>query len=142
VEPAFAVVENVTALLDGWIGIVLRDLAEMGYDATWGVFPASSVGSPHHRERVFLVAHPHGERWREEVFLPLRLSGEKVPQATKREFSGTGIISGAGTWSEGRTIESAVLGVDVRDAHGVDRLKAIGNGQVPAVARLAWETLT
>jgi hypothetical protein len=23
----------------------------------------------------------------------------------------------------------------------VDRLKAIGNGQVPAVARLAWETL-
>jgi hypothetical protein len=24
----------------------------------------------------------------------------------------------------------------------VDRLKAIGNGQVPAVVRLAWETLT
>jgi len=27
-------------------------------------------------------------------------------------------------------------------AHRVDRLKAIGNGQVPAVARLAWEILT
>jgi hypothetical protein len=27
-------------------------------------------------------------------------------------------------------------------AHRVDRLKSLGNGQVPAVARLAWETLT
>jgi hypothetical protein len=26
-------------------------------------------------------------------------------------------------------------------AHGMDRLKAIGNGQVPAVAKLAWEIL-
>lgn len=27
-------------------------------------------------------------------------------------------------------------------AHGVDRLKALGNGQVPAVVALAWRTLT
>jgi hypothetical protein len=27
-------------------------------------------------------------------------------------------------------------------ANRVDRLKAIGNGQVPAVARLAWNVLT
>jgi hypothetical protein len=27
-------------------------------------------------------------------------------------------------------------------AHVVDRLKAIGNGQVPAVAKLAWEILS
>jgi hypothetical protein len=27
-------------------------------------------------------------------------------------------------------------------ANRVDRLKAIGNGQVPAVAALAWRTLT
>jgi len=26
-------------------------------------------------------------------------------------------------------------------AHRVDRLKAIGNGQVPAVVELAWRTL-
>jgi len=26
-------------------------------------------------------------------------------------------------------------------AHRVDRLKAIGNGQVPATAALAWQTL-
>jgi hypothetical protein len=26
-------------------------------------------------------------------------------------------------------------------ANRVDRLRAIGNGQVPAVVRLAWETL-
>jgi hypothetical protein len=27
-------------------------------------------------------------------------------------------------------------------AHLVDRIRALGNGQVPAVVRLAWETLT
>jgi DNA (cytosine-5)-methyltransferase 1 len=29
-----------------------------------------------------------------------------------------------------------------RLAHRVDRLKAIGNGQVPACVKLAWETLS
>ena len=27
-------------------------------------------------------------------------------------------------------------------ARGVDRLRCLGNGQVPAVVRLAWDTLT
>jgi hypothetical protein len=27
-------------------------------------------------------------------------------------------------------------------AHRMDRVRATGNGQVPAVARLAWETLS
>ena len=31
--------------------------------------------------------------------------------------------------------------VDNGVAHRVDRVRATGNGQVPAVARLAWETL-
>lgn len=40
------------------IGAVLGDLADLGFDAEWGVFPASAVGAPHRRDRVFIVARP------------------------------------------------------------------------------------
>lgn len=40
--------------------------------------------------------------------------------------------------NEGEIIRRTAVGIN----HRVDRLKAIGNGQVPAVVRLAWETLT
>lgn len=45
------------------LGRVLGDLASIGYDAQWGVLPASAVGAPHKRARIFLVAHPHGQPW-------------------------------------------------------------------------------
>lgn len=40
------------------VGAVLGDLADLGFDAEWGVLPASAVGAPHHRDRVFIVARP------------------------------------------------------------------------------------
>ncbi|UWZ40199.1 DNA cytosine methyltransferase [Dactylosporangium roseum] len=39
-------------------GAVLGDLADLGYDARWVTVPASDVGAPHRRKRVFIVAHP------------------------------------------------------------------------------------
>ena len=142
VRPRYALVENVTALLDEGIGIVLRDLAEMGYDARWGVLSASAAGSPHHRERVFLVAYAKCVGRQKEVFFPVKLVSGSLPQTSKGEFSRTGCVSGAGPWSDGRQIESAILGLDDRLAGGMDRLAAAGNAQVPAVAALAWQILT
>lgn len=43
------------------LGRVLGDLAEIGYDAVWQVVSASSVGAPHRRERVFVLAWPHAD---------------------------------------------------------------------------------
>lgn len=40
------------------LGRVLGDLSEIGYDAEWSIVSASSVGAPHKRERVFLIAWP------------------------------------------------------------------------------------
>ena len=40
------------------LGRVLGDLAEIGFDAEWTTVPASAVGAPHRRERVFLIAWP------------------------------------------------------------------------------------
>ena len=58
VRPLNAIVENVAALLGRGLGVVLGDLAEIGYDTEWHCIPASAVGAPHRRDRIWIVAHP------------------------------------------------------------------------------------
>ncbi len=66
-RPDFVVVENVAALLARGIDVVLRDLAEIGYDAEWDTISAAAVGAPHLRERVWIVAYPQSERQRPRI---------------------------------------------------------------------------
>ena len=40
------------------LGAVLGDVADLGFDAEWGLFPASGVGAAHRRERCFIIAWP------------------------------------------------------------------------------------
>ena len=56
IRPRWAVMENVSALLGRGLGTVLGDLAAIGYDAEWHCIPASCVGAPHHRDRIWIVA--------------------------------------------------------------------------------------
>ena len=69
VRPTYAVLENVSALLSGdsgrWFQRVLGDLAEIGYDCEWHCIPASAIGAPHRRDRVWIVAYPESQRCRE-----------------------------------------------------------------------------
>jgi DNA (cytosine-5)-methyltransferase 1 len=58
VRPRYAIVENVPMLLGRGLGQVLGDLAEIGYDAEWHCIPASAVGAPHVRDRIWIVAYP------------------------------------------------------------------------------------
>lgn len=59
-RPRYALMENVTGHLSLGFGRVLGDLAEIGFDAEWDCIPAAAVGAPHLRDRIFLVAYPHG----------------------------------------------------------------------------------
>lgn len=43
-------------------GRVVGDLSALGYDAIWTTLPASAVGAPHRRERVFVIAYARGLR--------------------------------------------------------------------------------
>ena len=56
-RPRYVIVENVSALLGRGLGRVLGDLAALGYDAEWHCIPASAVGAPHQRDRVWIVAY-------------------------------------------------------------------------------------
>jgi DNA (cytosine-5)-methyltransferase 1 len=57
-RPRYIIVENVAALLGRGLDRVLGDLATLGYDAEWHCIPASAIGAPHRRDRLWLVANP------------------------------------------------------------------------------------
>jgi DNA (cytosine-5)-methyltransferase 1 len=57
-RPRYVIVENVAALLGRGLGRVLGDLAALGYDAEWDCIPASAIGAPHRRDRIWIVAYP------------------------------------------------------------------------------------
>lgn len=59
VRPSYVIVENVSTLASRGLGVVLGDLAALGYDAEWSMLPACSMGAPQPRRRVFIVAYPH-----------------------------------------------------------------------------------
>ena len=60
-QPKWVLIENVSVLRSRGLDQVLRSLFEIGYDAEWHCIPASAVGAPHRRDRIWIVAYPrHG----------------------------------------------------------------------------------
>jgi DNA (cytosine-5)-methyltransferase 1 len=221
VRPRFAFVENSPVLTRRGLHRVLGDLAEMGYDAEWGVLSAADAqfldGTPvlyHDRYRIWIVAaaayaaEEHGtfagsatpeSGWlgqessislsqRERVQSESRRStvrkrsqsldvgredaDSQIPRArrlpTRRGRQGQGAADSDGfreaanaqhdpaciyQFGEGQphsdtgrygwwSTEPRVGRVAHGVAHRVDRLEAIGDGQVPAVVALAWTVLS
>jgi DNA (cytosine-5)-methyltransferase 1 len=58
VLPRFCFVENSPQLVNNGLARVLGNLAQMGYDAVWGIVGAHQVGAPHRRDRCWIM----GER--------------------------------------------------------------------------------
>ena len=148
VRPRFALLENVPGLLaHAYFGTILGDLAESGYDAVWDCFSAASVGAPHERERLWILAYPI----QEGLSVPRNLRGirqkeEGRPSASAKRGSGPQWPSTRTlpqeTWEPPRTFESRMGRGDHGIPNRVDRVEAIGDAQVPAVVVRAWETLS
>jgi hypothetical protein len=128
IRPRFAFVENSPMLTSRGLGRVLGDLAAMGYNARWGVLGATHAGGPHKRERIWIAAFLHADSQGLQGNERGGTEAEAWRQAQSR---------GLHWWNAEPRLERVANGM----AHRVDRLKAIGNGQVPAVAALAWRLL-
>lgn len=64
-RPKYAFIENVPAIINRGLNVVLADLAEVGYDAEWYNLSASAVGAFHKRDRLFVIAYLQEQRkWR------------------------------------------------------------------------------
>jgi DNA (cytosine-5)-methyltransferase 1 len=158
-RPRYALVENVPELANRGLWLVLADLAEMGYDAEWQIVSAASVGAPHRRERLFIIAYPNDngtlrqegkeERWGRMQAEPddgvdvgdtklLGCLGNRTQEVHRfKEFS---------WWKDVRNIADLRNRPDIpeplicRKGHGisneVDRIKCLGNAVVPQVAQV------
>jgi DNA (cytosine-5)-methyltransferase 1 len=134
IRPRYVIVENVSALLDRGLGRVLGDLAALGYDAEWHCIPASAVGAPHRRDRVWIVAYPVSEG----------LSGHQLEWEGLRRFArktstefGDEIICCGTEWPQ--------LGGYLRMGDGVprevDEVKSLGNSIVPQIAEIIGQAI-
>lgn len=133
-QPAWVIVENVSALLVRGLDRVLGDLAKIGYDAWWDCVRAAQLGYPHARDRIVLVAYPaplrrkEGERsaqeWRR--LLRARLHGSPSPEAEAAN-------------------DDEIRSEFVRIVDGLpdrmDRLGALGNAVIPEIIELAGRAI-
>ena len=150
------------------LGVVLGDLASLGFDAEWGVLSAADVGANHLRERIWIVAKNtkqhklfshtmhNGNRWWEQQSESIKKAYGKLSDTKCRNVSKSELQQGAMFQEGGETSDRFSNGIGNavwwatepsvgRVANGlagaVDRIKAIGNGQVPLCAATAWRLL-
>jgi len=166
VRPRYAFVENSPMLTSRGLGRVLGDLAGMGFDARWGVLGAADVGANHQRDGIWFVAKWRGQlthtqhnrvrRWEQqqeiikkenesmayscdEGLQRYRDKGINDKGIEQKRFTGSSFVGGCGNWWK---IEPNIHRVVDGLAARVDRIKAIGNGQVPLCAATAWKILS
>jgi DNA (cytosine-5)-methyltransferase 1 len=167
VRPRFVFVENSPMLVTRGLERVLGDLTALGYDTKWIVMGAADVGANHQRDRIWIVgklAHTRcklrktWDRTRMDsktqigststVHNQSSCERQNVSNSNLSQRKGGGLSSrvhqehtyacNSRWWQTEPNVGRMVNGL----ASGVDRLKAIGNGQVPLCAATAWRLLT
>jgi DNA (cytosine-5)-methyltransferase 1 len=158
-QPQFVIVENVAALLGRGLDRVLGDLAKIGFDAEWHCIPASAIGAPHRRDRLWLVAYP--AQFPESALAnAIRLRKLQSEGREQDEWGWTGDSSPDVAHAGFEDVEGQRLTIRIsqerdsfsgsswwatepdvgRVAHGVpsrvDRLKGLGNAVVPQIPEL------
>jgi DNA (cytosine-5)-methyltransferase 1 len=127
-RPRWVLGENVARLTSDGLVTVLQDLYQIGYDAEWHCVPATAVGAPHERDRVWIVAYPmqSGEagRWASRIGRWSHRQGE-----TRQDGGNGDAQANVQFWTE-PNVDRVAYGIP----NGVDRINALGNAIVPQVA--------
>ena len=170
VRPQYVFVENSPMLTSRGLGRVLGDLAALGFDAKWGVLGAADVGANHQRDRIWIKSKRNEFSPPTPPHLHLDYTDStheqrnKRPKRTSKKYAyidGTSesemayprckrtqislkweqptkqFADGPSWWQTEPRLDRVAHGVAAR----MDRLKAIGNGQVPLCAATAWRIL-
>jgi DNA (cytosine-5)-methyltransferase 1 len=148
-RPEYVILENSAALTGRGLGDILGDLAARGYDAEWQCIPASELGAPHGRDRIWIVAYPNaGSQSRRPV--NAETCGDETAFSRTNADAECGVIplgrimarigrvvqhlSWHGIWEA----ENSPLGMGVDDGlpDRLHRLRALGNAVVPQIPEL------
>jgi DNA (cytosine-5)-methyltransferase 1 len=127
--------ENVAELLNRGLGTVLGALAALGYDAEWHCIPASAVGAPHRRDRVWIIADPQREGWQR----PLTEYGLSCSISEAFPVTGDGSIGGWCRMAEGLNHLRGGDGLPI----GMERsrIRLCGNAVVPQIPELIGRSI-
>lgn len=162
VRPRYVIVENVAALLIRGLDRVLGDLASLGYDAEWHCIPASAVGAPHRRDRIWIVAYPNtggqhqhipvGESFGSGLEAETKRSSKDVANAERpciraevqcEEVVGqdsnrpASWLGRSSWWDVEPSVGRVANGVPARS----HRLKALGNAVVPQIPEIIGKAI-
>lgn len=136
-RPGWVLAENVPGLLSSdagrFFGGVLRDLAQLRYDAEWSLLSACTLGAPHTRERVFLMAYSRevaGLGWRQRKGSRTSVEGLCAPIRGAHNVEAHRFDQISGWWAAQPSVGRVADGVSAR----MDRIGLIGNAVVPQVA--------
>ena len=160
VKPRWVLAENVGGLLSisngRQFGKVVRDLASVGYGVEWDCIPASAIGAPHRRDRIWVLAHTKFGSGRvfsgtlEKEAAMVQRRQEQIQSRSAVGNCGPDVAHAKGTkqqrvggtawewrgesgcsrwWATEPNVGRVAHGVAKR----VDRLKLLGNGQVVQV---------
>lgn len=132
IRSPFVFVENSPMLTSRGLHRILGDLADMGYNAEWGVLGAKHTGAIHKRNRIWILAT--------NIQITDTMRGDKK---MGRNVPGSWWKSEPVARNVARSAESEpwILGADHGLASVVDRLKCAGNGQHSICAAMAWSIL-
>lgn len=130
-EPDWVIIENVRMLLHRGMETVMADLDDLRYNAEWYIIPASRVGAPHRRDRIWIVGYPRSLG--DSNNPRLQGLGERLRGARQRA-----------PWQEGKafrgkdqTVRLCAPGIPLM-ADGLpetmERLQSTGNAIVPQIA--------
>ena len=129
------------------LGRVLGDLSEMGYHARWGVLGHDQFGGQHQRDRIWIVAYTDKTNFQSLVERQIEVFKRWKTKERCKDWVYFMVGDGGTTpptWGRrGQENDSRPIMWRSGDgmANGMDRIAAIGNGQVPLVAALAWRIL-
>jgi DNA (cytosine-5)-methyltransferase 1 len=127
IRPKAIVLENVPNLRKRGFGVVLGDLAEIGYDAEWRCISAYEAGYPHIRERLWIVAYPSSAGLQRSIGHRSILSIAEQSVSKHSDAPAAAWRAMADNFSGVRVDDGLPLAVHRR------RVRAIGNSLVPDI---------
>lgn len=146
VEPSTVFIENSPMLTRRGLEKVLFDLAEMGFDAEWGVIGANEIGAPHKRSRIWILARNNKKEIPLDtysMFDGLLTSSEmyehrNVKLRDEQKCNASTICTNVPKYTKWWDVEPRLDRVANGVSNRNERIKAIGNAQVPRVASIAY----
>ena len=137
IQPTFVFAENSPMLATRGLGTVLESLAAMGYDARWCVLGADDLGYPIIRKRMWILGVRDGVNG--QGYDAGRGQSSPVAQYV---WSSADIARLQDADVDRMLADGLALRASDGLAGSVEPVRAVGNGQVPAVAALAWRLLS